>query len=138
VDLPRGRGKNLAGWLLFGVPVRGSLAALAMVVGVGGTAFAGLGLLLACRTERTETVSGLINLLMLPMWMLSGTFFPTERFPALLQPLIQALPLTHLNVALRAVMLHGASLGAVAGQLVLLAAWAVGSFLLALFWFRWL
>jgi ABC-type multidrug transport system permease subunit len=128
----------LAGHFLFGVPVRGSLAALAAVVLVGGAAFAGLGLLLACRTEKTETVSGLINLLMLPMWMLSGTFFAPDRFPRALQPLIEALPLTHLNVALRAVMLEGAPLADVAGRLAVLAAWGAVSFLLGLFWFRWL
>jgi ABC-type multidrug transport system permease subunit len=127
----------LAGWLLFSVPVRGSLAALTVVIFVGGVTFAGLGLVLACRTEKTETVTGLINLLVLPMWMLSGTFFPPTRFPAFLQPVVEALPLTHLNVALREVVLEGATLAHVAGRLAILAAWAAASFFLALLWFRW-
>jgi ABC transporter DrrB family efflux protein len=127
----------LAGWLLFGVPMRGALGTLALVLIVGGAAFAGLGLLLASRTANTEVVSGLINLLMLPMWMLSGTFFASSRFPGWLQPLIEALPLTPLNHALRAVMLEGAPLASVLGEVAILAGWAVVSFLVALKWFRW-
>src|SRR5262249_1650495 len=102
----------LAGWLLLGVPMRGSYLTLLVVILVGGAAFAGLGLLLACRAEHTETVAGLINRIMLPMWMLSGTFFSSRRFPELLQPLIHALPVTQLNEALRGVMLEGAPLEA--------------------------
>jgi ABC-type multidrug transport system permease subunit len=127
----------IVGRLGFGTPLRGSLAVLALVVLLGGAAFAALGMLLACRTERVETASGLINLLVLPLWMFSGTFFSTERFPAALQPLIRASPLTHLNEALRAVMLDGASLPQVGGHLIILAAWALGPFLLGLKWFRW-
>ena len=127
----------LAGRLLFGVPVRGSVGTLALVLVVGGAAFAGLGLLLASRTANTEVVSGLINLLMLPMWMLSGTFFASSRFPGWLQPFIAALPLTPLNHALRGVMLEGASLTAVLPEVAILAGWAVVSFLVALKWFRW-
>jgi ABC-type multidrug transport system permease subunit len=127
----------LAGRFLFGMPVRGSVATLILVILVGGATFAALGLVLASRTEKTETVMGLINLLMLPMWMLSGTFFPPTRFPAFLQPLIDFLPLTHLNIALRQVILEGASLAHVAAQLAVLAAWTAGAFLLGLWWFRW-
>jgi ABC-2 type transport system permease protein len=127
----------LVGRLGFGTPLRGSLATLALVVLLGGAAFAALGLLLACRTERVETASGVINLLVLPLWMFSGTFFSTERFPAALQPLVRASPLTHLNEALRAVMLDGAALPQVGWHLAVLTAWAVVPFLLALRWFRW-
>jgi ABC-2 type transport system permease protein len=127
----------LVGRLGFGTPLRGSLATLALVVLLGGAAFAALGLLLACRTERIETASGLINLIVLPLWMFSGTFFSTERFPAALQPLVRASPLTHLNEALRAVMLDGASVHRIGWHLIVLVAWAIGPFLLALRWFRW-
>jgi ABC-type multidrug transport system permease subunit len=127
----------LAGWLIFGVPVRGSWLVLALVIVAGGAAFAGLGLLLAARTEHTETVSGLINLIMVPMWMFSGTFFTTQRFPDAFQPVIRALPLTSLNEALRGVMLQEASLDEVTVRLIILGGWAVASFCLALWWFRW-
>jgi ABC-type multidrug transport system permease subunit len=128
---------GLLGTLGFGMPLRGSVLTATLVVLVGGATFCGLGLLLACRTQKTETVSGLIQLLALPMWMLSGTFFSSARFPALLQPLIQALPLTQVNDALREVVLEGAPLAAVGWRLAILAAWTVASFALALRWFRW-
>ena len=121
----------------FGVPVRGQLLTLALVILIGAAAFSGIGLLIACRTQKTETVSGLMNLVMLPMWLLSGIFFTSKRFPDAMQPLIQALPLTQLNDALREVMLEGASLAAIAWRLGILAAYAVVTFLLALRWFRW-
>jgi len=127
----------LVGRLGFGVPVHGSFGAVVLVIVLGGAAFSGLGLLLACRTQKTETVSGLINLLTLPMWMLSGTFFSARRFPEAMQPFIQALPLTQVNDALRQVMLEGAPLAAVGWRLAILGMWAVASFLLALRWFRW-
>jgi ABC-type multidrug transport system permease subunit len=128
---------GLVGHFGFGTPVRGSIGTLAVVVLAGGAAFAGLGLLLACRTERAETVSGLINVLALPLWMFSGTFFSVERYPQALQPLIRASPLSHLNLALREVMLDGASLTAVSGHVGILLVWAAIAFWLALRWFRW-
>jgi ABC-type multidrug transport system permease subunit len=127
----------LVGRLGFGVPLSGSLVTLSLVVLVGAAAFAGIGLFVACRANKTETVSGLMNLVMLPMWLLSGTFFSSKRFPEVAQPFIQALPLTQLNDALWEVMLEGASFAAVAGRLAILSAWAVVCFLLALRWFRW-
>ena len=126
-----------AGVLLFGMPVRGSgMAVLALAV-LGAASFAGLGMLAACRAQRIETVSGLMNVIMVPMWLLSGTFFSSERFPDLLQPLVQALPLTQLNAALRAVILEGATLPSQGWRVLALAAWAVVPFALSLRWFRW-
>ena len=84
-----------------------------------------------------ETVSGLMNLVMLPMWVVSGIFFPSERFPEAAQPFIQALPLTPLINALRNVSMEGVSLASQWSPIAILAAWACGSFLLALRWFRW-
>jgi ABC-type multidrug transport system permease subunit len=125
--------------LVFTVKVFGNPLAVALIVVVGSLAFSGIGLVLASRTDKIETISGLVNLVMLPGWLLSGTFFSAERFPAAAQPVIQALPLTQLNDALRAVMLEGRSLAdeGVAWRLAALAAWGVVSFLLALRWFRW-
>ncbi len=125
------------GLVAFGVPQRGNPLVLVLVIAVGSAAFAGIGLVVASRTDKTETVTGLMNLVMLPQWLLSGTFFRSSRFPDAVQPLIQALPLTQLNDALRAVMLDGASLADIAWRLGVLALWAVVSFALALRWFRW-
>lgn len=125
------------GALAFGVGVRGSLAALALVSLLGASSFAGLGLLVASRTRTIEGVSGLMNVVMLPMWLLSGTFFSWERFPEAVHPLIRALPLTALNDALRAVMIEGRPLAALGPELGVLLACGAFSFLVAVRVFRW-
>ncbi|MCG3137029.1 MAG: hypothetical protein HJJLKODD_00870 [Phycisphaerae bacterium] len=124
-------------WLLFGVPIRGSLFSLILMTFLGAVTFAGLGLLTACRAKRIETVSGLMNLIMLPMWLMSGIFFSAERFPDFIQPFVQALPLTQINNALRAIMLDGATLASQWLAILILVGWSVLSFTLALRWFRW-
>jgi ABC transporter DrrB family efflux protein len=127
----------VVGSLGFGVPVRGDWATLILVILAGACCFSGLGLLVACRAEKTETVSGLMNLVMLPMWLLSGIFFSSKRFPDVMQPFIQALPLTQLNDALREIMLEGKSIQHVAWRVGIMALWGVVTFVLALKWFRW-
>lgn len=127
----------LLGTLAFEMPLRGSLLLVIVIDVVGALAFAGIGLLIASRAQSTETVSGLMNLVMLPMWLLSGVFFSSERFPAAAQPVIQALPLTQLISALRRVILEGAGWFDVYPSLLILAAWAVVTFLVALRIFRW-
>ena len=123
--------------LVFDVPVRGSILAIAITVWLGGTVFSGLGLLVAARPSTIEGVSGLMNFVMLPMWLLSGTFFASDRFPAAAQPFIKVLPLTAFNDALRAIVNEGATLPMVAVPLAILAVWAVVSFAVALKLFRW-
>ena len=127
------------GIVVFHMRVAGSWLAIALLGVLGAATFAGLGLLTASRAQKIESVSGLINLVMMPMWIFSGVFFSYERFPAVVQPLIRALPLTALNDALRATILQGAPLmaQAQAGRLLVMVAWAGLSFILALGWFRW-
>jgi ABC-type multidrug transport system permease subunit len=96
-----------------------------------------MGLLCASRARTIEGVSGLINLAQVPMWILSGVFFASDRFPSAIQPLIRALPLTALIDALRAHMLQGASLLQLGPQLGTLGAWLVLCFALAMKLFRW-
>ena len=129
----------LLGALVFHMPIRGNLLVFFLVDVVGALAFAGIGLLIASRASTTETVSGLMNLVMLPMYLLSGVFFATENFGKTAQPFIQALPLTQLVNALRLVLLDGAGLFQydVLKAVVILAAWAAGTFYLALRIFRW-
>jgi ABC-2 type transport system permease protein len=124
-------------WLVFGFTVRGSWLSVAFITLLGGFTFSGIGLLVAARPTTIEGVSGLMNFIMLPMWLLSGTFFSSERFPQLLQPFIQALPLTALNNVLRALMNEGASLSSNWMQISILLAWLVISFVVALKIFRW-
>jgi ABC-type multidrug transport system permease subunit len=127
----------LTGVLLFGVPIHGNVLSIVGLSFLGAMSFAGIGLLVASRARTIESVSGLMNLAMLPMWILSGTFFSAERFPDSMQTLVRALPLTQLNDALRAVILEGASLWSQAVPIAVLAAWGGVGFLLALRWFRW-
>lgn len=121
----------------FHVPIRGSMGLLGLTTILGALSFAGIGLLVAARARTLEAASGLMNLVMVPMWLLSGVFFSSERFPEASQPFIKALPLTALNDALRAVMLEGKGLAAIAGALAVLVAWGVVSFAAALKIFRW-
>jgi ABC-2 type transport system permease protein len=123
--------------LAFDVVVRGPLLLVALLAALGSFAFAGLGVLVAARTENTETVGGLINLVMLPMFMCSGVFFSNARFPEVMQPAIRALPLTTLIDVLRAVMNEGAGLSQAALPALVLALWGVVTTMLALYRFRW-
>lgn len=123
--------------LVFGVPIRGSLALIAGICVLGSLAFGAIGLLLSSRARTIEAASGLMNLTMLPMWILSGVFFSSQRFPDAVQPIIAALPLTALNDALRATMLQGATLGQIAPKAGVLAAWLLVCFPIALKLFRW-
>jgi ABC-2 type transport system permease protein len=125
------------GVLVFHMRVRGSILSVMLLGSIGAISFGGVGLLTACRAQKIETVSGLINLVMMPMWIFSGVFFSYDRFPAIAHPFIKALPLTALNDALRATITEGASLGSQSGRLLVLAVWGGVSFVLALRWFRW-
>ncbi|MGB6251591.1 MAG: ABC transporter permease [Terriglobales bacterium] len=125
------------GVLIFHMRVLGSILSVVLLGSLGAVAFGGVGLLTACRAQKIESVSGLINLVMMPMWIFSGVFFSYQRFPAVTHPFIKALPLTALNDALRATILEGASLASQSGRLAVLAIWGGVSFVLALRWFRW-
>jgi ABC-type multidrug transport system permease subunit len=125
------------GVLFFHMRVLGSYLTIALLGAIGSITFGGVGLLTASRAQKIESISGLINLVMMPMWIFSGVFFSYERFPAVVHPFIKALPLTALNDALRAIVLEGASLASQSGRLLILLLWGGISFLLALRWFRW-
>jgi ABC-type multidrug transport system permease subunit len=124
-------------WFAFGFTVRGSFLGMAFLLLLGSMTFAGIGLLVAARPKTIEGVSGLMNTVMMPMWLLSGTFFSSSRFPEFLQPFIKALPLTALNDSLRGVMNDGASVATNWMAVGVLLVWCVISFFLALRTFRW-
>lgn len=126
-----------AGVLLFDFPIRGNMVSILMLSFLGAASFTGLGMLAACRAQKLETVSGIMNVIMMPMWLLSGVFFSPERFPDMFQPFIQALPLTQFNYALRAVLLEGASLDSQIWRLAIIATWGAMAYLATLRWFRW-
>jgi ABC-type multidrug transport system permease subunit len=121
----------------FGVPFRGSLAELVLLCVMTSMAFSGLGLLVSSRARTMEAVSGLMNLVMLPMWILSGVFFSATRFPAVIQPIVRALPLTAAIDAMRGNMLQGTGLGQMMPQVGILLVWFVVPFAVSLRIFRW-
>lgn len=125
------------GVFAFGMPVRGSIVSIALVALIGALAFGSIGLLVGSRVRTLEAVSGLMNLIMVPMWVLSGVFFSSSNFPEVVQPLIRALPLTALVDALRAVVLEGAPAGGIRRELLTMAAWTVVPFSLGLRIFKW-
>jgi ABC-2 type transport system permease protein len=124
-------------WLIFDVAVRGSLLLFSAICLLGGATFAGIGLMISSRARTIEAVSGLMNLVMLPMWVCSGVFFSYERFPDAAKPFIRALPLTALNDALRGVMNDAMTASDLAPQILTLIAWAVVSSVIGLRIFRW-
>lgn len=125
------------GALAFGVPLRGSAIELAAICLVSALAFGGMGLLIASRAKTIEGVSGLMNLVMLPMWIFSGVFFSSSNFPDAVQPVIRILPLTAVNDLLRANMLEGTSIAALGSEMAVITGWLVVSFVAALKLFRW-
>lgn len=123
--------------LVFGVPIRGSLALIAGTRVLGTLAFGAMGLLISSRARTIEAASGLMNLTTLPMWVLSGVFFSSQRFPQTVQPILSALPLTAVNDTLRATILQGATLVDMASQVGVLSAWLLVCFAVTLRLFRW-
>jgi ABC-type polysaccharide/polyol phosphate export permease len=123
-------------WVL-GVPFNGDLLSFAIVTLLGALTFAGLGILVAARVRTIEGVSGLMNLVMMPMWLASGVFFSYERFPDVLHPFLKLLPLTALNDALRAVMLDGDAVFQIVPELAVMAGWTVLTVAVSLKIFRW-
>lgn len=128
---------TLFGVLVLGVPFRGSIPAFGALCLIGGMAFTGLGLLIASRAKTLEGVSGLMNFVMMPMWLLSGVFFSYERFPEIFHPWIRLLPLTSLNDGLRAIMLEGVGPSQLMVPFLVQLAWGGAAFLVALRIFRW-
>ncbi len=127
---------GFAVWI-FHFQLRGSVGELALLCLVASLMFSALGLLIASRAQTIEAASGLMNFVMLPMWVLSGVFFSSERFPESVLPFIRALPLTAVIDALRANMLQGTPLASMFWQLVIMTVWGLLSFFVALRIFRW-
>ena len=123
--------------LIFDVRVAGNLLTFLLWGLLGTLSFGGLSALVASRAQNSETASGLMNLVTLPMTVVSGVFFSASHFPGWAQPVVRALPLTALIDGLRAISIDGAGVGALLGPALVLVVWGVGSFVLAMRLFRW-
>ncbi len=124
-------------YFLFGVEVHGNWLSILLIIILGAIEFAAIGLLVASRANTMETASGLMNLVMLPMWTLSGIFFSYERFPEIVQPIIKLLPLTPVIDALRALMMDGKPIASLTSEIAVIGIWSVIPFVIALTIFRW-
>jgi ABC-2 type transport system permease protein len=123
--------------IVFGVPFRGSLVQLLLIAVLTSITFSALGLLVASRARTMEAVSGLMNLVMMPMWIMSGVFFTAARFPAFLQPFVRALPLTAAISAMRGNMLQGVPINHMMPLIANLLFWCLVPFAVSLRIFRW-
>src|ERR1019366_6497899 len=123
--------------LVFGVSFRGSLWQLGLLCVLTSLSFSALGLLVSSRAKTMEAASGLMDLVMLPMWILSGVFFSATRFPAVIQPFVRALPLTAAIDCIRGNMLQGLGLQQMVVPMATLLAWLIVPFAISLRIFRW-
>jgi len=126
----------LMGHFVFGVDIHGSFLLLVVTVVLGVMAMLSIGYVVASLLKSVTSVNAVINLVAFPMMFLGGSYFPLDPPPAL-KPVIEAIPLTHLNDALREVVNHGGGLGDIWLSWAILAAWVVGGFGLSMRLFRW-
>ncbi len=127
----------LVAYWMFDVRIYGSVGAVIFLVVLGAFEFAALGLMIGSRAQTVETASGLMNFVMLPMYTLCGVFFSYQRFPEFFHPVIRALPLTPIIDSLRAVMMDGDSLWNQWSEILVMLAWCVIPFSIAMLIFRW-
>lgn len=123
--------------LIFGVDVRGSWLTLIAFVVLGTLAFMAIGFIIAGIAKTPESAAPIAGFLSFPMLFLGGVFFPISNMPDFLQPVVYALPISHLSHALREVMNVGAPVLALGTEMLILVCWAVGAFIVASFTFRW-
>src|SRR3990170_8181610 len=126
----------LMGTLMFGIKIEGSYLWLAATVLLGVAAMLSIGYVIASLLKTVTSVNAVVNLIVFPMIFLGGSYFPLETPPAL-APLVNAIPLTHLNDALREVVNHGGGLGDLWTPWAVLAAWLVVGFGISVRVFRW-
>lgn len=121
----------------FGVKMKGSLGVFLLLFISGHIAFSGLSILLASRTNNTRVGNGLINVITMPMFLLSGVFFSYHSFPDWMISVVQYLPLTILADSMRDVFLFGAGLGKVGFEVIYLSVFGVVFYVLGLKVYRW-
>jgi ABC-2 type transport system permease protein len=127
----------LFGYFVFDVVCQGSYFDLIVIFILGGVTFVGVGLLISSRVQTIEAISGLMNLVMVPMWIVGGVFFSNERFPDAVQPILKALPFVALVDSIRGIMLEGMTLTDLWQPIIVMIAWAIACFAIAIKIFRW-
>ena len=119
--------------------VHGLLTVIDMLIlsFIGVVVFMGFGFTVSGIAKNESTVPPIANMITLPQFLLSGTFFSINVFPTWLQPISRALPLTYLNDAMRKVAFEGASLMDVSHQILIMCLWGVGIYFVAVKTFKW-
>lgn len=115
--------------LLFNVVINGSLLLLFLVILISTLCFVGFGMMFSATAKTQEDYIQIVLPVAMPMMFICGVFFPTETMPWILQKIAYFLPLTYANDAFRAVMLKGASIEAVAIDLIILLAFTLVFFI---------
>jgi ABC-2 type transport system permease protein len=129
-----------AGYFLFGFTLVNGIQTFAEMLFlsfIGLIIFMGLGFIVSGLATSDSSIPPFANLLTLPQFLLGGTFFSVEAFPKWLQPISKALPLTHLNTAMRAVAFEGQSLWEVKNEIGILLIWGVVVYAIAIKVFKW-
>lgn len=130
----------LAGYFFFGFTlVNGFVTFIEMlaVSFIGLMVFMGFGFAISGLAKSDSSIPPLANLFTLPQFLLGGTFFSVSVFPEWLQPISRALPLTHLNSALRKIAFEGLHLWQIKFELAILLLWGVLAYTLATKLFKW-
>lgn len=127
----------LFSWMAFGISIQGNIMALFCLFVAGNIAFAGLSILISCHTSNTEIGNGLINLVVMPMMVLSGIFFSYHNFPDWSIAFIQILPLTMMADGFRSIFIEGAGIMDVAIPVVVMSMTGIICFTIGLKIFKW-
>jgi ABC-2 type transport system permease protein len=125
------------GTLAFGASTPANWLGFAGAIVRGVAGFAGLGLGAASLIRSADGVSAVVNVIVLPMAFLSGSFGPTDEYPAFLQAIADVLPLTYFLDVVNGVYLEGESLFADPAALGVIAAWGIAGLLVAMRRFTW-
>lgn len=104
---------------------------------MGVIVFMGFGFVVSGLAKSESTIPPISNIITLPQFLLSGTFFSIDAFPSWLQPISRALPLTYLNDALRKVAFEGAGLWDVKHQMLIMLIWGIVIYAIAVKTFKW-
>lgn len=130
----------MVGHFIFGFTlIHGVITVLNMLVlaAIGLIIFMGFGFIISGIAKNESTVPPLSNIITMPQFLLSGTFFSVTAFPVWLQSVSNILPLTYLNDAMRKVAFEGAGIGDVTHQLMILGIWFIVVYAVAVKTFKW-
>lgn len=127
----------IVGKMLFNLRITGDLLSLTAMLALGALAFLAIGFLISGVARNTEVADSVSNAIAFPMMFLSGVFFPVDAAPSWMKPITQIMPLTYFANALRDIMVHGMTLFAVWGDVLVMLGTAAVALVLAVRFFRW-